>query len=119
MIKTTNTTYQAALTDMVCRHIDHKLESRFIENVLVRGNGYNGFLCVGFQKVDDQCFIIIGKRDWTTRFNAVTATDAIDGTGDWYSVSKEEGNKLYRYIKNNKQIGKNGKEYLRWDLDIQ
>lgn len=117
MIKTTNATYQTALTDIVCNHIQHKLDSRFFDSVLVRGKGYNGFMCVGFQRVDDECFIIIGKRDSRTRFNATTATDAIDGIGDWYSVSKEEGNKLYSYIKNNKKMGKNGKEYLRWDMD--
>ena len=117
MTKTTNALYESVLTDMVCKQVKHNIDSRFIESVLIKSNGYDGFYCVGFQKVDDQCFIIIGRRNAMTRYTATSATDAIEGIGDWYAVSKEEGNRIYKYILNNKQKSKNGKDYFRWDMD--
>ena len=117
MTKSSNAVYEAALTDFVCNHIKHDVDSRFIESVLIKSNGYDGFYCVGFQKVDDQCFIIIGRRNAMTRYTATSATDAIEGLGDWYAVTREEGNRIYKYILSNKQIGKNGKEYFRWEMD--
>ena len=117
MTKTTNALYESVLTDMVCKKVKHNVDSRFIESVLIKCNGYDGFYCVGFQKVDDQCFIIIGRRNPMTRYTASTATGAIEGTGDWYEVTKEEGNRIYKYILGTRSFAKNGSTYFRWEMD--
>ena len=117
MTKSSNAIYEAALTDFVCNHVKHNVDSRFIESVLIKSNGYDGFYCVGFQKVDDQCFIIIGRRNAMTRYTATSATDAIEGIGDWYEVTKNEGNRIYKHILGTRNYAKNGNMYFRWTMD--
>ena len=52
-----------------------------------------------------------------TRYTASTATGAIEGTGDWYEVTKEEGNRIYKYILGTRSYAKNGSTYFRWEMD--
>ena len=112
MIATTREKYENAISDIYhCTGIKHEFNDTFIEDVLVNGE----WKMVGFQKVDDSCFILIGIRNWATRWTARSLNEAIRNE-KWYEVTKEEGNAIFKAILKSKKRSKKGKIYYKWDF---
>ena len=89
----------------------HKFSNTWIEDVLVNGE----WKMVGFQKVDDMCFILIGTRNWATRWTAMSLSEAICNE-EWYEVTKDEGNTIYKNILGSEKVSRKGKTYYTWNF---
>lgn len=113
MTPTTNERYWEAIEDYRNSYFTHKhdLSDNWIENVLVNGE----WKMVGFQKVDEMCFILIGERNWATRYTATSLSEAIRRE-DWYEVTKEEGNEIFKQILKSKKTSKKGKTYYTYNF---
>ncbi|MCQ2543434.1 MAG: hypothetical protein MJ126_04660 [Lachnospiraceae bacterium] len=105
-MKLTNSkVYDDAINDNLYGRI-HDISDTWIENVLVNDE----WKMVGFQKVDARCFILIGTRNWATKYTAMNLHEAICSE-TWYEVDKAEGNSIYNKILKSKRTSKKGKEY--------
>lgn len=111
MKQTTSEYYCKAIDDIRTLTRTHTFSDTWIENVLVN----KAWKMVGFQTIDDLCFILIGDRNWATRYTASSLTEAIRNE-TWYEVTKEEGNEIYKKILKSKKINKKGKEYYIWNF---
>ena len=109
---TNNEMYTKALEENIRIYAKHNLDSNWIEDVLVNGE----WKAVGFQKVDDNCFLLIGTRNWATKYTATNAVEAMAAGETWYEVTKEEGNKIYKEILKSKKVSKKGKTYYTFNF---
>ena len=109
---TNNEMYIKAMDDLISTYAKHNLDSNWIEDVLVNGE----WKVVGFQKVDDNCFLLIGTRNWATRYTAASAIEAMAAGVTWYEVTKDEGNEIFKSILKSKRTSKKGKVYYTFNL---
>lgn len=107
---TTSKYYDDAIQDDLYTR-SHDISDTWIENVIVNKEWH----MVGFQKVDDKCFVLIGNRNSSTRYTAMNLHEAIINE-TWYEVTKTEGNSIYKSIINSKRISKAGKEYYIYNF---
>lgn len=112
MTPTTNERYLQALNeDMQNYTHKHVFSDTWLEDVLVNGE----WKMVGFQKVDHLCFVLIGTRNWATRYTATSLSEAIRSE-QWYEVTQLEGNEIYKKILQSKKKSKKGKIFYKWDF---
>ena len=73
------------------------------------------FKNVIFLKLDGKCYILIGKND---RYSEACGMNGLASTihCEWYETTKEEGNRIYKEIKNTKKISKLGTPYYRFSI---
>ena len=109
---TNNEMYIKAIDENIRIYAKHNLDSNWIEDVLVNGE----WKVIGFQKIDDNCFILVGTRNWATKYTATNAVEAMAAGETWYEVTKEEGNEIFKSILKSKRTSKKGKVYYTFNL---
>lgn len=111
MVKTTSEIYNSLMENAGSTgYLGNRITETTLNPVIVNGE----YRAVVFVKADDKCFIVIGK---TTAYDKSYKTGlAMTHNNEWYEVSKDEGNEIYKRIRATKKISKKGNEFYKFDF---
>ena len=120
MTKTTSKFYQDAFDRVREGKSNWEMENfkeEVVDSVLINGE----FHLVSFLRIRDRYFIVIGTCDsYTYRFNEYRGCIGVDifQNEQWFSVTKDEGNRIYLEIMRSKKLSKKGNPYYRWNIKL-
>ena len=110
MTKTTSEFYNNFTENARGSYIGNRITETTFDTVIVNGE----YRAVVFVKIDDNCFIVIGK---TSAYDKSYKTGlAMTHANEWYEVTKNEGNEIYKKIKATQRTSKKGNVFYRFDF---
>lgn len=91
-------------------YIGNRITETTFDTVIVNGE----YRAVIFVKVDDNCFIVIGKT--SAHDKSYKTGLAMTHNNEWYEVNKSEGNEIYKKIKATQKTSKKGNVFYKFDF---
>lgn len=93
------------------------IQTQVLVGVRVDGN----FKSLVFVKLfNEECYIVVGNTSAYRRAmyenGSISGLGVIEGQENWYSVTAEEGNRIWIQIVSTKRIDRRGRPYYRWSI---
>ena len=91
-------------------YIGNRITETTFDTVIVNGE----YRAIIFVKIDDNCFIVIGKTSAYDKSYKTGLSMTYDN--EWYEVTKNEGNEIYKKIKSTQRTSKKGNIFYKFDF---